>query len=372
MTNSAMKSTTPIESMSLRYHQGQLLLLDQSILPKREEWIEIKNHKDMIRAIRTLKVRGAPLIGVAAAFSLAQTIGHTKRSYHASTSFIEDFHKAALELRAARPTAINLMVAIEQILSMAQKDFTHKSIEETALRLFHQDMELCQKIAENGAALIPDGSSILTHCNTGGLATTGVGTALGAIAQAHKQGKKIHVYVNETRPLLQGGRLTTWELDKQGIPYTLICDNMSASLMAEGRISLTMVGADRIARNGDFANKVGTYNIALCCHYHRIPFYMAAPHTTIDFQCSTGKDIPIEERDPKEVSSISYGSQKSHNGHGHIQVHNPAFDVTPSNLVQGWILNTGVLTPQNWEIEFKILEKKYNILNEDKTISKGI
>ena len=358
----------------------------------------------MIAATKALKVRGAPLIGVAAAFSLAQTM-RTSLS-------IEEFKKAANELKASRPTAINLMVAIDRILKVAEKSFTLESIEKSAIDFFEEDVKLCQQIAKNGAPLIPDNSSILTHCNTGGLATAGVGTALGVIGEAHKQGKKVHVYVDETRPLLQGGRLTTWELEKQGIPYTLICDNTAASLMARGEISMAIVGADRVARNGDFANKIGTYGIAVLCYYHRVPFYMAAPYTTFDFNCVTGKDIPIEKRSALEVQGI-YGqvdglnrttsedihetrdkalkkahktlassqespktSQKSDlyptkswgkfskrpisSDTQHLKtapVYNPAFDVTPCELVQGWIFDTGVLNQQNWDEEINRITK---------------
>ncbi|OFZ80758.1 MAG: S-methyl-5-thioribose-1-phosphate isomerase [Bdellovibrionales bacterium RIFOXYD1_FULL_55_31] len=196
-------------------------------------------------------------------------------------------------------------------------------------------MALCEAMAEHGSALIQDGDSILTHCNTGGLATAGIGTALGVIRRAHEQGKRLHVYVDETRPLFQGARLTAWELQKLGIPYTLICDNMAASLMGQGKVSRIFVGADRIARNGDAANKIGTYSLAVQAAYHRIPFYVVAPRTTLDEKCATGKDIPIEERAPDEVRG----------GHSpkFAPVYNPAFDVTPRTLITELILDSGLM-----------------------------
>ena len=300
----------------------------------------IENHKDMVAAIVSLKIRGAPLIGVAAAFCLAQAMK--------KKCTLDEFKNIAHELKSSRPTAVNLTVAIDRLLTVAKENFTQESIEKAAIDFFNEDKELCRRIAQNGSHLIPDHSSVLTHCNTGGLATAGGGTALGVICEAHRQGKNIHVYVNETRPLLQGGRLTTWELEKNGVPYTLICDHTAASLMARGQVALAIVGADRIACNGDFANKVGTYNLAVLCHYHRVPFYTAAPCTTVDGSCPTGKDIPIEQRPAVEVQGFHSGNQYLPLAPKTAKVHNPAFDVTPFSLVQGWIFDTKFLTPQDW------------------------
>ena len=199
-----------------------------------------------------------------------------------------------------------------------------------------------RQISTHGASLIKEGDQILTHCNTGALATAGAGTALGVIAKAHEQGKKIHVYVDETRPLLQGGRLTTYELQKLGVPYTLICDNMAASLMAAGKITKAIVGSDRIALNGDFANKIGTYNVAILCHYHKVPFYVAAPYTTVDFSCESGKEIPIEERKCSEVRGVHGSFGVVEWAPSESKVYNPAFDVTPASITSNWILDTGV------------------------------
>jgi methylthioribose-1-phosphate isomerase len=208
-------------------------------------------------------------------------------------------------------------------------------------------VELCEKIARNGEELVADGDGILTHCNTGGLATAGVGTAIGIIQRAQQNGKKIHVYVDETRPLLQGGRLTAWEMKELNIPHTLICDNMAAIMMREGRVQKVIVGCDRIALNGDFANKVGTYGLAILAHYHKIPFYVAGPYTTIDPNCQSGAEIPIEERKPEEVRGVSGAFGEALWAPVECPVRNPAFDVTPADLVSAWILDKQVLYPED-------------------------
>lgn len=332
--------------LSLRYnHKNKypLSVLDQTLLPHQETWVSIKEPQDMIEAIQELKVRGAPLIGVAAALALGDFV--TK----ADTRDI--FLKWVELLRESRPTAVNLMIAMDRlknVLSKCPTDNNHwqTAIKEEAESIYFEDVQLCKKIGENGAAVFHDGDRILTHCNTGGLATVGIGTALGVIETAFRQGKKLHVYVDETRPLLQGGRLTTYELDRLEIPYTLICDNMAASLMSQGKITKVIVGSDRIAANGDFANKIGTYGVAVLSHFHKIPFYVAAPYTTLDPHCPTGQDIPIEERKPYEVrgvrgsfGTIEWASSKA-------DVYNPAFDVTPNNLVTGWILDRGIFNQE--------------------------
>jgi len=218
---------------------------------------------------------------------------------------------------------------------------------EAAELLFREDVKLCEQIAKNGAELINDGEGILTHCNTGGLATAGVGTAIGIIRQAHEQGKKIHVYVNETRPLLQGGRLTAWEMGELKIPYTLLCDNMAAILMQQKKVTKVIVGCDRIALNGDFANKVGTYGLAVLAKYHGVPFYVAGPTTTIDMKCETGAQIEIEQRLSAEVHGVKGAFGDVTWAPTTAQVFNPAFDVTPASLVTAWILNDGIYRPEN-------------------------
>lgn len=317
-----------LHSLGLRHSENNLLVLDQQMLPDKSIWLHAKSPTEMIDIIQKLKVRGAPLIGVAAALSLAK--------FAETTSDTALIRKTAQQLRDARPTAVNLMNAIDRMLENLG------NLTKTAEMIFEEDVQLCEKMATNGAALIEDGDSILTHCNTGGLATAGIGTALGVIRKAHEQGKKIHVYVDETRPLLQGGRLTAWELTQLKIPHTLICDNMAATLMRDGKITRAFVGADRIAVNGDFANKIGTYNVAVICKHHGIPFYTVAPKTTVDLNCATGKDIPIEQRAAKEVrgaagsfGDVTWAPLES-------PVFNPAFDVTPAELLTGIVLDTAV------------------------------
>lgn len=336
-----------LNSLSLQFQlesldgnsKAQLKLLDQTLLPHEEKWLNIKNVPEMIEAIKALRVRGAPLIGVAAALSLAKSA--------LDGNSIEQLKKEADDLYEARPTAVNLMICMARMKNVLQsQDNSQKALTQTAIDIFNEDVELCEKIAINGAALFEDGDRILTHCNTGALATAGVGTALGAIRKAHEQGKKIHVYVDETRPLLQGGRLTAWELQKLGIPFTLITDNMAGHLMSQGSISKAIVGCDRIAANGDFANKIGTYSVAVLCHFHRIPFFVAGPYTTVDPECPSGADIPIEERKAFEVlgveGSFDGGYKKIQWAPNNSAVYNPAFDVTPHSLVSAWIMDKAV------------------------------
>ncbi len=320
-------------SLALRFTETKFEILDQTLLPHVEKWIVIESTEQMIEAIKMLRVRGAPLIGVAAALQVAQAAlqGFTKT----------ELLQKAQALYEARPTAVNLMNCIDRMKTVIEAGSDKNQILQAAVEIFNEDVKLCDRIASFGAELIQDGDQILTHCNTGGLATVGVGTALGVILKAHQQGKKIHVWVDETRPLLQGGRLTTWELQKHKIPMTLITDNMAAHLMSEGQITKAIVGSDRIAQNGDFANKIGTYSVAVNCKFHNIPFYVAAPFTTVDFNCVSGKNIPIEQRAASEVISTWAPAQS--------KVYNPSFDVTPASLTTGWIMDTGVYTQKDIE-----------------------
>ena len=314
-------------SLALKIENGQIYLLDQQLLHHKEEWINCTKCEDMIFAIKHLKVRGAPLIGIAAAFLLEKL-----KEQGVSEKELEE---SAKKLRQSRPTAVNLMNAIDRVM----KDGI------SAYDLAQEDIDLCLRMGKHGAELIEDGDNIVTHCNTGGLATVGRGTALGVIQTAWEQGKKLHVYVDETRPLLQGGRLTTWELQKLGIPYTLICDNMAATLMKEGKVQKVFVGADRIALNGDFANKIGTYGLSILCQYHNVPFYTVAPFTTIDKECLKGEDIEIEQRDPKEVQGVN-GSFGQIQWSPDSNVYNPAFDVSPAKNLTGIVFDFGVLSKQ--------------------------
>jgi methylthioribose-1-phosphate isomerase len=315
----------PFHSLGLR-HDGHILwVLDQTQLPDAEVWLDGSAPDAMIALIKRLAVRGAPLIGVAAAASMA-TFAHRG----ASTG---EYASACAALRAARPTAVNLMWAMDRM--MAANDPVAE-----AQAIFEEDVRLCEGMAQHGAALIQNGEGILTHCNTGGLATAGIGTALGVIRRAHEQGKHIHVYADETRPLLQGGRLTAWELKKLGIPSTLITDSMAALLMRDGKIQRVLVGSDRVAANGDFANKVGTYGVAVQAHHHGIPFHPVAPFSTVDLACPTGAAIPIEERGQAEVRG--FGSLRwAPEG---MPTWNPSFDVTPVEFVTSLVLDCGVYT----------------------------
>jgi methylthioribose-1-phosphate isomerase len=329
------RESLKLSGLAIQYDSGALRVLNQQKLPGEEEWIDVQTPEQMVEIITSLKVRGAPLIGIAAILSLAQL---AERG--ASNPEIE---QAAYLLRKSRPTAVNLAIFIDRVL-LAMKE--GKNILNVIQEIFHEDVALCEAMGKAGADLIEPEENILTICNTGSLATAGIGTAFGVIKTAHLQGKKIHVYACETRPLLQGGRLTAWELEQNGIPYTLICDSMAASLMRSGKIDRVLVGADRIAVNGDFANKIGTYSLAVLAHHHQIPFHVVAPYTTIDPACSDGSGIKIEQRNPNEVrgASGSFGSviwsPKNAN------VYNPAFDVTPHELVTSLICDKGNLPPK--------------------------
>lgn len=328
-------------------HVMQIRLLDQTLLPHQEKWLVIETAEQMIEAIQSLRVRGAPLIGIAASLMLG------KLALEKTTT--SELLKIADQLYEARPTAVNLMICIDRMKKVMRENFSIDNTVQSAISIFNEDVELCERIALHGAELIQDGDQILTHCNTGGLATAGVGTALGVIRFAHQQGKKIHVYIDETRPLLQGGRLTAWELSKLNIPCTLITDNMAAHLMSLKKINKAIVGSDRIALNGDFANKIGTYSVAVSCAYHHIPFYVAAPMTTVDVHCLSGDLIPIEQRPSFEVQGVRGSFGEVNWAPAHVNVYNPAFDVTPASLVSGWILDRGVFTKK--DIENKILKE---------------
>lgn len=312
-------------SLALESDDNGLRLLDQRLLPHEERWLTCREPEHMVELIQGLAVRGAPLIGVAAALAVAH--------YARAGASPAQLAAASARLRGARPTAVNLMVAIDRLLKLGE--LTPAKVIAEAEAIFEEDVAMCEAMAERGAQLIADGDSILTHCNAGGLVAAGIGTALGVVRRAHEQGKALHVFVDETRPLLQGARITAWELGKLGISHTLICDNMAASLMARRKIQKVFVGADRIANNGDVANKIGTYGVAVSAHYHRIPFYVVAPRTTFDANCPSGGDIPIEQRAPDEV--------RAGRSPANCNVYNPAFDVTPRELITGIVLDDGML-----------------------------
>lgn len=326
-----------LQTTSLRVRENRLFILDQQALPQEKNWLPAESVDELVGHIHALRVRGAPLIGLSASLLLALLAGRGLQR--------EALGEALETLRASRPTAVNLMNNLDRMRrALAETDFV-AALAAEAGRLIEEDKRLCDDIARAGSALVPAGSRLLTHCNTGGLATAGVGTALGVIARAHAEGRVANVWVDETRPLLQGGRLTAWELGELGVPYQLITDSMAASLMAKGQVDAVWVGADRIAANGDVANKIGTYSLAVLAKFHDIPFYVAAPHTTLDPACPDGDAIPIEQRARAEVTGVAGSFGAVQWAPADAAVYNPAFDVTPAALISGWVLDTGVVTP---------------------------
>lgn len=319
-----------------------LVILDQTKLPAREEYITISSPRELYNAIKTLAVRGAPAIGVAAALGLYACALRLEDT--TPEGFVYSFDKTASFISSSRPTARNLFYAVERMKNAAcGKDIPAmlENLKAEAFSILKEDIDLCHAIGIYGQELIKDGATVLTHCNAGMLATAGIGTALAPIYEAKAKGKQIKVYADETRPLLQGARLTCFELVKNGIDTTLICDNMAAGLMAKGKIDLVIVGCDRLAQNGDFANKTGTLSLAVNAKHFGVPFYVAVPSTTADENAKTGRDIVIEERDGREVTDMFFTGSVSPEG---VNVYNPAFDVTPRNLVTGYITEKGILT----------------------------
>lgn len=329
---------------SIKIKNSKLFYIDQTRLPVKEVWRECKGLYDGYAAIKRLQVRGAPLIGVFAAYCIAVYAKGLK----ADKTFFNALDKAIIYLKSCRPTAVNLCWALNRIKTVINSnkslgiDEVKRAIFIEASLIYKEDIELCEKMAENGVKLINKGDRILTHCNAGFLATAGEGTALSVIYKAKKIYKDIKVYVDETRPLLQGARLTTWELTKRKIDCTLICDNMAAYLMQQRKIDKIFVGADRIAANGDVANKIGTYSVAISANYHKIPFYAVAPFSTFDLSLSSGKQIPIEQRDSSEVRTIL---GKINIAPKNVKVFNPAFDVTPHELVSAIVTDKGIIYP---------------------------
>jgi methylthioribose-1-phosphate isomerase len=332
---------------TIRWREGKVEILDQSCLPLEVRYLVCSEAGEVAEAIKTLKIRGAPAIGIAAAMGLALGAqGIVARNFQDLRVQLKGI---ASLLAATRPTAVNLFWALNrmQAYASARREEPIEKIKQgligEAQRILEEDIAINKAIGKWGAALIPDGARILTHCNAGALATGGYGTATAPMRVAVEEGKRIHVYADETRPVLQGARLTAWELMQDGIPVTLITDNMAAQLMRRGMIDLAIVGTDRTVRNGDVANKIGTYGVAVLCKAHKIPFYVAAPISSIDFSLATGKKIPIEERAPEEVTHIQ-GKRIAPEG---VQVANPAFDVTPARLVTAIITEKGVFLPKD-------------------------
>jgi methylthioribose-1-phosphate isomerase len=321
-----------LESLALRHDGRRLWILDQTLLPHQEVWLDGSDPEAMVGHIRRLAVRGAPLIGVAAALSLA--------TWAQEGAGAEPLRRAAASLREARPTAVNLMWAMDRMRAVMDGGaWGPRDLADQAEAIFREDVALCEAMAERGLALFAPGEAVLTHCNSGGLATAGIGTALGVIRRAWERGRVRHVYVDETRPLLQGARLTAWELARLGIPHTLVTDSMAALLLRDGAVQRVLVGADRVAANGDFANKVGTYGLAVQCRFHGVPFHPVAPRSTVDLACPDGRAIPIELRDEEEVRGQGGRSWAA----GTTPAFNPSFDVTPARLVTSLVLDQAVI-----------------------------
>lgn len=327
---------------ALKWTDNAVELLDQTQLPVKTEYLRMTNYLDIADAIRKLKVRGAPAIGIAAAYGLC--LAAFEAVAEQKNDFLARLEKASRTLAATRPTAVNLFWALERMKAVLKHEISKpvKEICDILLQEAHaiarEDEEMCRKISGHGAEVLKDGDTVLTHCNTGALATGGMGTALGVIYAAVQQGKKIRVFVDETRPLLQGARLTAFELQQANIDATLICDNMAAFVMKRQKVNAIFVGADRIARNGDTANKIGTYSLAVLAKFHQVPFYVVAPTSTIDLQRASGEEIPIEERKPEEITH-GFGRQTAP---ADIAVYNPAFDITPAELITGIITENGI------------------------------
>ena len=327
---------------TLQWSKGTLKLLDQLKLPHAVKTVACHNVKETGEAIKRMQVRGAPAIGVTAGYGMAQAVLASKA--RTPDLLIKDLEKAGGYLKGTRPTAVNLAWAVDRMLAFARKHRDRKLpalkglLVDEAVGIEQEDVRLCADMAAHGAALLRDGDMVLTHCNTGALATAGVGTALGCVTTAAKQGKKLHVWVDETRPYLQGARLTAFELKEAKIPHTLITDNTAAALMAAGKVKVVIVGADRITAQGDVANKIGTYGLAVLAKHHGLPFYVAAPSSTVDLAMQEGKDIPIEERSADEVLYVQgkliapKGTKALHLG----------FDVTPHALISAIITEKGV------------------------------
>jgi methylthioribose-1-phosphate isomerase len=335
----------PEEIYPVRWEDGRVIMIDQTRLPG--EYLELctKDPEKVAEWIETMVVRGAPAIGVAAAYGLA--LGALRLRDKSKDEFLKGLSQVRDLLARTRPTAINLFWALDRMMDCAEgrpnedpSQLAEHLVAEAHL-IREEDIEMCRAMGAFGAKLLPDSGGVLTHCNAGALATAGYGTALGVIRAAWESGKKIHVFVDETRPRLQGARLTAWELMRLGIPFTLITDNMAGYFMGRGDIVAAVTGADRIAANGDTANKIGTYTVAVLCREHGIPFYIAAPQSTVDFECPDGAHIPIEERRRDEVLDLIPG----HEAFDDINVANPAFDVTPHRLISAIITDRGVAYP---------------------------
>jgi methylthioribose-1-phosphate isomerase len=327
---------------TIEWKDSHVLMLDQRKLPTEETYLECKTSAQVAKAIKEMVIRGAPAIGVAAAMGIA--LGAKKIKSSNKKMFFDKLDNLSNDILKTRPTAVNLFWAVNRMTNLA-RSLKHLETEQIVSNLikeaqviYKEDIEICKNIGKMGAKLIKKGNNVITHCNAGALATAGYGTALGVLRAASGQGKNIHVYSTETRPFLQGSRLTAWELSKDKIPVTIITDSMAGHVMSTKQIDAVIVGADRIAANGDVANKIGTFSLSVLAKHHKIPFYVAAPLSTIDINCPSGDKIPIEQRDPAEVSTIN-GKRVA----AYTNIYNPAFDITPNTNVDAIITECGVL-----------------------------
>lgn len=345
MTQTVQAREYPATMTWLGDTSGKLRMIDQTLLPVEYVEIELDQVEQVFEAIRSLRVRGAPAIGCAAAYGLViglqKSVNLPRAEFEARVTEVADY------LATSRPTAVNLFWALDRMRAVVPREPDLSSplllaellAEAQAIEV--EDREMCAAIGRHGAALLKDGTGVLTHCNAGGLATAGDGTALAVIFAAAAEGKNLQVFADETRPLLQGARLTAWELHQRAVPVTLICDNMAGWVMHEGKVQAVIVGADRITANGDAANKIGTYSVALLAKAHGIPFYVAAPTSTFDLSLATGAEIPIEQRNSREITH-GFGKQTAPEG---VAVYNPAFDVTPAELIAAIITERGLIQP---------------------------
>ena len=327
---------------TIEWKGNRVVMLDQTRLPHKEVYRAYRDYKQVAHAIREMVIRGAPAIGVAAAMGVALGVRKTSEK-----NFDRELERILLTLAKTRPTAVNLFWALERMRRVYRENRSHgvesvkRVLKDEALKIYQEDIAANKQLGKFGARWLRDTRQIMTHCNAGALATAGYGTALGVIRALKESGKPVEVWVNETRPFLQGARLTACELKKEKIPATLVTDNMAGYLMQRGKVDAVVVGCDRVAANGDVANKIGTYGIAVLAKRHGVPFYVAAPTSSIDLGCASGKEIPIEQRNPKEVSNI-FGRAIAPKG---IKVLNPAFDVTPQDLISALITEKGVILP---------------------------
>lgn len=333
----------PIQAISWT-PSGAIRIIDQRALPESEIERELESAESVAEAIRTLQVRGAPLIGIAAAMGLVTGTRDLRSAPRAA--FLHKLSQLAALMGAARPTAVNLRWALDRMTRVAaatpgEGAALWERLLAEANAIWEEDRAMCRRIGQHGLTLLSDGANVLTHCNTGALATGGIGTALAPVYLAHEQGRRVHVYMDETRPLLQGSRLTAWELMHAGIPCTLITDATAGSLMRQAKVDVVLVGADRICANGDFANKIGTYGLAVLARHHGVPFYSAAPWSTVDVSLADGDLIPIEQRAADEVTTLAGRATAP----DRVPVLNPAFDVTPARFVTGFLTDRGIVQP---------------------------